>query len=615
MKRNYSLLIVFFLLSFSSCKKWLGTEPTDFLSTTNYFKTESELKSALSGVYNIVGNGGLWGSYANYLLGWQAEESYMNRLSLNGPFNYNYSGGDPYMTALWNALWNGINRANVLLANIDNSKQIDQSVRDKIKGEALFLRGYYYFLLVQYWGGVPIKNRPTGSVEDVNMERNSVQEVYEQILSDMTTAEPLVQGIKRLGFGSTVNKSAVRGMLARVCLTMAGEPLKDVAKYQDAKTWAKKVIDDTEAGHSLNPSYPDIFIKMLRDEYDIKESIWEADFYGNNTNPATLSFSEWGNNAYINGPFSYAGSATGRCDAYMSITSKFYDVFEEGDLRKWWSIAHFTYVNSNINGEKTLKNIPTNAAGKWVLEPGKWRREFETDPSKPTAFTSSANVPLLRYSDVLLMYAEAENGINGPTAEAINAVNKVRQRAWSTGVKNITVTNGGSGYTEAPTVTFSAGNGSTATGTATISGGQVTGITLDRDQTGVTFYNEGKYTDPPTITISGGGGSGAEATATIYSIHDGDVTPAQSASKEAFLSLIQDERMREFNMEGQRKADLLRWGIFLRVNQDMGNVAQQDSPGSAFVLSFSRVQARDLLMPIPNDELTNNQKMVQNPGW
>src|SRR5690606_1221306 len=103
---------------------------------------------------------------------------------------------------------------------------------------------------------------------------------------------------------------------------------------------------------------------------------------------------------------------------------------------------------------------------------------------------------------------------------------------------------------------------------------------------------------------------------TIYNVQDGDVTPAQSASKEAFLSLIQDERMREFNMEaGQRKADLLRWGIFLKVNQDMGNLAQQDAPGSAFVLSFSRVQPRDILMPIPNTELTNNQKMTQNPGW
>jgi hypothetical protein len=455
----------------------------------------------------------------------------------------------------------------------------------------------------------------------VNIARSSVKEVYDQILADMTAAEPLVPGIKELGFGGAVSKSAVRGMLARVCLTMAGEPLKDVSKYQDAKDWAKKVIDDVDAGHSLTPSYPNIFIELAQNKYDIGENIWEAEYYGNNIDDSK-SYAEYTSTGWINGVTSVTGSITGRGDAYMSITAPFYNVFEDGDLRKWWSIAHFTYVkvtDPSQNGLKLMKDIPASEKDKWVYQPAKFRREYEPEASRFVGANSptynATNHPLLRYSDVLLMFAEAENAINGPTAEAIAAVNKVRERAWSTGVKSIEITNGGSGYTTAPTVTFSAGNGSTATGKAVISGGQVTAIVLDRDTTGVTFYNEGKYTDPPAITISGGDGSGAEATATIYSVHDGDVTPAQSASKEAFLSLIQDERMREFNMEGQRKADLLRWGIFLKVNQDVGNIAQQDSPGSAFVLSFSRVSDRDVLMPIPDAEMTNNQLMTQNPGW
>lgn len=616
MKKNYYLLIVFFLLGFSSCKKFLETKPTDFLSTTNYYNTESELLFARASVYDILGSSGLWKGNANYLLGWQADVSYMNRLSLNGPFNYNYSAGDPFMTPLWDGLWNGINRANVVLANLDKNPKIAQSFRDKIRGECLFLRGFYYSLLVQYWGGVPLKTTPTASVEEVDIARSSVKEVYDQIVADMTAAEKLVPGIKELGFGGAVSKSAVRGILARVYLTMAGEPLKDVSKYKDARDWAKKVIDDAEAGHSLNPSYPNIFIQIMQDKYDIKESIWEVEFYGNNASPSKSAFSEWTQSGFHNGPFSYSNSATGRVDAYMSVTSKFYDVFEDGDLRKWWSVAHFSYQATQVNGEKKLIDIPTNNKTKWGLYPGKWRREYDIDPDKEGAYSVGFNTPLLRYSDVLLMYAEAENAINGPTADAIAAVNKVRERAWSSGVKTITVTNGGSGYTTEPTVAFSDGEGSTAEGIASISGGKVTAITLGRDPDATTFYKEGKYSAPPSITITGGGGSGATATATIYNIHGGDVTSAQSASKEAFLSLIQDERMREFNMEaGQRKADLLRWGIFLKVNQDMGNLAQQDAPGSAFVLSFSRVQSRDVLMPIPNTELTNNQKMTQNPGW
>lgn len=616
MNRKYFLLILMLSVAgLGGCKKFLQPGPTDFLSTTTYYKTEQQLDFALAGVYNTVGNGGFWGSYANYLLDWEADIAYMNRLTLNGPFNFNYSASDPYMTGLWTTLWDGINRANVLLENLDKNPEIPQAARDRVRGETLFLRGYYYFTLVQYWGGVPLKLVSTKSPSEVSVARSSVKEVYAQVLTDMTAAESLVRDIKSLGFSGAVNKSAVRGMLARVCLTMAGEPLKDVTKYQDAKMWAKKVMDDTGAGHSLNPSYSNIFITLAQDKYDIKENLWEAEFYGNNVDPATMAFAEWTNIGYINGPQSAAGSATGNGAAYMNITARFYNAFENGDLRKWWSIGHFTYVNSAVNGEKLMSAPPATERDKWYLFPAKWRREYEAIP-RGNSVVSATNMPIIRYSDILLMFAEADNEINGaPTADAIAAVNLVRRRAWSTGVKSIAVTNGGSGYTGTPSVAIAAGSGSNAEATAVVQGGVVVAVNLNRDPTGVRFFKEGSYTSAPSVTISGGGGSGAAAAATIYTAADAEVPAAARASKTAFLSFIQDERMREFNMEGGRKADLIRWGIFLKVNQDMGNQAQQDVPGAGFVLSFSRASARDVLMPIPEKEMINNLKMTQNPGW
>lgn len=331
MKRKYYLPVLFLsIVGMGSCKKFLQPHPTDFLTTATYYQTEQQLNSALSGVYNTVGSGGLWGSIANYLLDWDADISYMNRLTLNGPFNFNYSASDPFMTSLWTTLWDGINRANVLLENVDKNTGILQATRDRVRGETLFLRGYYYFLLVQYWGGVPLKLKSTQSPSDVSIARASVKDVYTQILSDMTTAEPLVRNIQDLGYSGAVNKSAVRGMLAKVCLTMAGEPLKDATKYQDAKAWAKKVMDDTGAGHSLNPSYSNIFIALAQDKYNIKENLWEAEFYGNNSDPSTLAFGEWTNIGYINGPPSAAGSATGTGTAYMNITAKFYNLLTTG---------------------------------------------------------------------------------------------------------------------------------------------------------------------------------------------------------------------------------------------------------------------------------------------
>jgi len=615
MKRKYYLFALIFIMSASSCEKYLETSPTDFLNPGNYYETAAQLQTARASVYDNLGNGALWGRYGLYLLSWSADAGYMNRSSLTtGPWNYFYSSSDPYNRGFWSNLYSGINRANVLLANVDKNPELDQALRDQIRGEALFLRGYYYFLLVQYYGPVPLKTTPTESVIEVDIARTPIKEVYDQILSDMKAAEGLVPGIAELGFGGAVSKSAVRGLLARVCLTMAGEPLKDVSKYQEARDWAKKVMDDGEAGHDLNPSYPQIFMNYAQDKYDTKESIFEVEFWGNQTD----SYTETGINAWINGPASHASNAgtTGRADSYMSITAKFYNIFEPGDLRKWYSIAHFTYPsNSTYNGQKVLTNPPATELAKYAMRPAKWRREFETlVPKFPT--TTPQNVPVLRFSDILLMFAEAENEINnGPTPAAIEAVNRVRRRAWSTGVKAITLTSGGSGYTSAPTVTFSGGNGQEAEATATVADGKVTAINLKRDTTGIMFYAEGKYSSIPTITIEGGGGSGAAATATISDVSEADVTAEQASSKANFLALIQDERLREFNFEYLRKGDLLRWGIFLKVNQDMGNTVEHDAPGSFYAKYYSNVSDRDLLMPIPADEVNVNQNMVQNPGW
>src|SRR5690606_21627162 len=102
---------------------------------------------------------------------------------------------------------------------------------------------------------------------------------------------------------------------------------------------------------------------------------------------------------------------------------------------------------NGINGSKSMTaNLPATEAAKYALRPAKYRREYETKIPKADNRTPQ-NTPLLRYADILLMYAEAENAINGPTPEAVNAIDQVRRRSWSSGVRTITVTNGGSGYT------------------------------------------------------------------------------------------------------------------------------------------------------------------------
>nr|WP_121273241.1 RagB/SusD family nutrient uptake outer membrane protein [Pedobacter schmidteae] len=611
MKLKYYCLLVLVFAAVAGCKK-LNTNPKDFLPPEAYYDTKEKLNASLAGVYDVLGSTGLYGSRMCYLLGLEADEGYYARSTTPiGPHEYNFTAGHANISLYWTSLYTGVTRANALLANLDNNPQIDKAVRDQIRGEALFLRGYYYFMLVQSFGGVPLVLKPTLDVDDIDIPRATDKEVYDQILTDMKAAEGLVAGIRTLGYGGRVSKSAVRGILARVCLFMAGYPLKDVEKYKDAREWAKKVMDDTEAGHDLNPSYSDIFIKYARDEYDIKESIWEVEFWGNNAE----AFTEAGGVGYLNGPAS-ANTETGEGFGGVRATASLYQLYKVGDLRRDWSIASFTYNATGALGSKTAITT-VGVATLYNRTSGKYRREYELVLPKSRSVTP-INFPLLRYADVLLMFAEADNELNGtPTQEAIDAVNKVRQRSMSTGVKAFTLTNGGANYTSAPTVTISdpgtGGVRAQATAAISTSTKKVTGITLAFD--GVTGTQMGRNYTTATVTITGGGGTGATATATVHKLTDANATATDIASQESFRQFIQDERARELCFETLRKGDLIRWGVFVfRMNQ-IGDLVTQQVPTAYWAQRYHNVKEKHLLWPIPTSEMAVNNALKQNPYW
>ncbi|MGV3509703.1 MAG: RagB/SusD family nutrient uptake outer membrane protein, partial [Sphingobacteriaceae bacterium] len=546
MKKLTYFFIAVALLSSSSCKKFLDLEPEGFVSPENYYQTEEHLELALNSVYSPLYSRNVYAHVYPARMNMMADEG-LHARDEPGPRTNSHDTGDPEITTFWRELYYAIDRANSLLANI-NKPVMDENKRNVIRGEALFLRAYCYFLLVQNFGPIPLLTTPTISPDRSQVPQSSIAEVYAQILADMEAAEPLVLPIQTVGFGGKVNKSAVRGILARVNLYMAGHPLKDESRYVEASKWAKKVMDDPI--HQLNPDYADVFIKYSSDKYDVRESIWEAEIFGNNSN----SNSRFGN---IGSSIGIPGTAAiGVAYSFIRPTAKLYNKYEDGDMRKDWNISTFNYAS---NGTKAILAVPANNTLKYARYAGKFRREFEEVLPKQS-YNTPINFPILRFADVLLMYAEAENerkdiASTVPSPEAVEAVNKVRRRGWSTGVKSITITNAGSGYTSVPTVTFSAGiGGNTAVGTAVRSASNtITAINLTGEQLHGYQYNRGNYLTPPTITISGGGGSGATAIATIYTPQDAEVPTASKATKKAFLEFIKDERMREFTWEALRK--------------------------------------------------------------
>ena len=598
---------IYLSLLLAGCGQFLTREPEDFISPETSYDTEEALDKALNGVYDMLGHRNLYGGYFLYYCGFDADDGHYSRDSpAVGAHVYNFSSTDITVFYVWESLYKGISRANLLLKNVDKNPDIDPDYRNRIRGEALSLRAYYYFLLVSLYGDVPLLLEPVTDPDNILIPRTDSGEVYAQILRDLTDAEPLVDDIDKIGHGGRISKSAVRGIAARVCLHMAGYPLRDESKYAEARDWALKVIENDGFKHELNPNYADVFIHYAKDEYDIKESIWEVEFYGTDSS----IYQETTMNGRYTGPTSNA-TTIGKCLGMVYATGTLWDKYpvdDAQDTRKFWNIACFSY---NLDGTKKLLTGKTYPSLFYRFS-GKFRREYWPHPESDN---TSINFPLLRYSDVLLMYAEAENAINGPTTSAVNAVNEVRRRALSSGIRKITITDPGSGYTSAPSVSFKGQATKEATATAKISGGKVTSITFSQDaEYGLT--SGAGYASAPEIVLSGGGGQGAAAVCELYDPTEADVPDEYLVNKDVFLEFIQDERSRELCFEALRRSDLIRWGIFTSSMTEVYNLVLQNAPDYYYLKTFQNAtNEKHLLWPIPAQEIATNPLLVQNKNW
>ena len=405
--------------AFFSCNKILDKQPIDFLSPENYYNTEAHLNAALNAVYTTLTAGGTYGNNMLGRMGLDADEGFNNySLDVASSGDYDVPTTDTKILNYWSALYEGVNRANLLLENI-NKPSMDETNRGKIKGQALFLRGYYYLMLVTRFGDVPliINTAASASQEQVQLPRTPALQVYQQILKDMQEAEPLVDGAASFTGGGRVNRSAVWGVLARVCLYMAGNPINDHSKYAEAKAWSKKVID--LGFHELNPSFEQVFINYSADLYDVKESIWEVEFWGNGTGLYTSNAGMVGRN---NGIGNTQDPLVGYAVGVLHGSRWLYNLYTTTDKRRDWVMAPFRYVGDPA--------VITNWSTSQVIDRycGKYRRVYEVISPRNAAKTP-INYPLLRYADVLLMFAEADNEVSGgPTPEAYEAINRVRRR-------------------------------------------------------------------------------------------------------------------------------------------------------------------------------------------
>ncbi|KHJ39245.1 starch-binding protein SusD [Pedobacter glucosidilyticus] len=419
------------LLGQTGCEKFLEKDPT-FIVKENYYNNETDVNIGLAGIYDIMGKEEVYGGALLLDLN-VADDGFYSRSAFTiGTAVYNFDASTSTVSNLWRFLYEGIERANVFLSRVDQV-QMPEANKAAAKGEAKFLRAYYHFLLVSNWGDIPLKTVPTSSVNDINIKRTPQREVYDFIVKEMEEAEGLVKTATQLGAGGRVSKSAVRGVLARVYLKMAGAPLNDVSKYAEALKWARKIVypDNGPKEHRLNPDFKQIFINYAADKYDIGESIWEVEFFGNRG--GDFEAGRVGNTMGLQ----CNDEAFGYGYGFINATPKLYARYGATDTRRDWTIAPYQYVYNNVNNLQVVRDSTFwTSAQLYNRNCGKYRRVYEVVKPKNKNYTPM-NFPLLRYADVLLMLAEAENEVNGPTSVATAALKEVRDRASATDVTSL----------------------------------------------------------------------------------------------------------------------------------------------------------------------------------
>lgn len=386
------------LVGASSCQKsFLELTPQTSVTGVNFFLTEDDFTKAVTGTYRP-----LQALYNDaYVMGEMRSDNtyYLFNTSNRGgqivekeninTFTDVATNGYIYNKYINN--YSGIAKANAVLQRID-AAAISATAKSNLKGQAEFLRAFYYFDLVQYFGGVPLHLKEVSTVAETALPRSSAADVYKQILADATDAAALLP--KTQSIKGQATQGAANMLLGYVYMTLK--------QYPDAE---KVLKDVTTLGYSLLPDYASVFDPTNKNN---AESIFEVQ-YLQGTQGVQSNF------AYQFAPgVTDTKNITGQTGNSQNIgdwnipTSDLIAAYEPGDKRKAASIAT-GYVNP---------------AGVTVAQP------FVIKYLHPHAQFNNTNDnwPVYRYADVLLLLAECLNEQN-KSAEAIPYLNQVRARA------------------------------------------------------------------------------------------------------------------------------------------------------------------------------------------
>ena len=429
MKKNIiagiALLMLIITVSVSCSDEFVDRKAPYSLDSENYFNSEDDYNQALIGAYDL-----LHASYVNVMLGEIASdntnsggESATDVVGFQQIDDMTHTSSNANLKNIWDWMFAGVQRANYIMEFKDKT---DFANKPQVLAETRFLRAYYHFELVKWFGPIPLNGDKRFSVEDVTrVPRSSIPEVYATIEADLLYAienlKPLSPDIAK----GRATKGSAQALLGKVYL------------YQNKFVNAANVLNDLIASnsYSLVADYNSIFETAGENG---PESVFEVQY--TNTEGASftcLQCSEGNVAVGFNGVRNYSGPVFSDGYSFNVPRAEVVNAFEAGDRRKAVAIldiAAFAAANPNVNygvgfkhtGYFNRKYIPR--AGDAVLG--------------DQHLTNGTNYRAIRYADVLLMAAEANNRGGIDDAKARQYLNEVRRRAFGDNNHDVTASGG-----------------------------------------------------------------------------------------------------------------------------------------------------------------------------
>ncbi|MGN6438041.1 MAG: RagB/SusD family nutrient uptake outer membrane protein [Agriterribacter sp.] len=407
-------IILFFLIAmvFTSCKKWLEEAPRSVITSSQFYKSEEDARAAIDGIYAFLyppytGSGRNYG-YAMLELVTGGYRTQSEGNDLVQVVNLRQNSASPLLQQWFGSCYQGIEAANLAITHVPEVA-MDDAERNKLLGEAKFLRAYYYYTLVNIFGDVPLKLTPTTSAEDGLLPKTSVKDIYETaIVPDLKDAE--TSGLPATPEGSgRASVGAAKALLAKVYLSMAGFPVSQADKLALARDKALEVMNSSSFSLFQTDGSLTWFDKLNNPDFDNRqEHIFSIQFGLNIINSIVP------NELY---PKGVSFNRNGHVDNDMGLLipeQSFLDSYATNDLRGKNNGFFFNTI--------TVDGVTHNFA--WAMY------KFFDKNLLDNAPRSAKDFPVIRYADILLTYAEAQNEADGtPNAQAYEALNDIRSRA------------------------------------------------------------------------------------------------------------------------------------------------------------------------------------------